>query len=194
MSERKAWWICATAVVILWAIAGFVVGQQRQKRWSEEWYAAHPRVVYDYNPDGLPAANPKASKSGDYWRGYGDASAFCLANLKKLHKQFNEYRAMVEAQPIIKPEPWDCVDGKPTWVSCPAGKLDVPAKELILEHAFAQGKPCDPPLTEAEKQTGISCMEWLPMHEGWTCEDTRRILQRSEDGKLHCILPPASKP
>lgn len=52
---------------------------------------------------------------------------------------------------------------------------DVPAMEK------PNTLPCD-----------LSLVACDPHH--WTCEDKRRILQASEDGKLHCILPPAAQP
>jgi len=66
----------------------------------------------------------------------------------------------------------------------------VPAKEIINEKGWMKSKPCDPP---APKDSNIACFDYVATHEGWTCDDKQRILQQSEDGKLHCILP-AAKP
>ncbi len=69
----------------------------------------------------------------DYVNGYRDASNYCLARLKDLHKKFNEYRALVEAQPLREQEPssfenGNCSGKEMNWPCDPPAPAPKPSK------------------------------------------------------------------
>lgn len=101
-----------------WAIAPLQIGDsidadivQSCLKLSGQWNVVgegpHPLKGYcSITVPVLPPPKPKkGSKDADYLRGYRDATNYCLARMKELHKQFREYRALVEAQPIPEKEP-----------------------------------------------------------------------------------------
>ena len=197
MSERLGW-VAVTIMLFAMGLTLYLLGvrngRAEQKKLDAEWYAKNPVVIEREVPtkirfDGAGIESEcYAVDAGhlrcNFTKGVGFVGAPKPEKRSKRpgHKTEVQPKEYVRPESCNKPETWtakDCLiisGGDPDYLK------DVSAKEII------QQQGCDPPLPA---DSYLGCVKWEPIHLGWTCEDKRRILQVSEDGKFHCILPPS---